>query len=321
MTFERILVPLDGSQPAEQALIHASRLARAFGSRILLLRVLDTQSPMCGQHPDSVGWRLHRLEAIRYIRSAAEHAALRGLQGDWYLVEGRPAEQIMQFAQSQGVDLVILSAHGQGGAYEFPFGGTAQKIATAPGVSCIVLRDNGREQGESTHYRKILVPLDGSRRAEWAVNVAAGMAADAPTEIVLLQVVAMPEMPRRRPLTAEERTLHERLAECNRNAAEIYLREVRDNYGAALPVRTRMETSGRVAQTILDVASEENADLIVMAAHEPGDEDVCNYKAVCQYVLTRSRRPVLVLQHDDYRIGPAVTLPEVNVQERKLAAS
>lgn len=321
MAFERILVPLDGSRSAEQALFHAGRLARAFDSRMLLLRVLDTHSAIYEQHPSDTAWRLHKLEADRYIRSIAQDAQLRGIECDCYLTEGRPGEQIIQFIGSHEVDLVILSAHGQGEAYAFAFGGTAQKVASASGISCVVLRDGDRDEQGSAHYRRILVPLDGSRRAEWAIQVASMIAADAPTEVVLLEVVPVPEILGRRPLTGEETGLCERLAECNRNAAEIYLREASNTHGANLSIRTRMETSGNVASAILDVAADEDADLIVMAAHEPGDDQFRIHKSVCQSVLGRARRPVLILQHGDDRILHDDSRHEVTVLQRKLVGT
>ncbi len=321
MAFERILVPLDGSRSAEKALFHAGRLARAFGSRILLLRVVDTHSAIFQQHLSTSAWRLHKLEADRYIRSIVKHEELRGIECDWYLTEGRPAEQIIQFIQSHEVDLVIISAHGRGEAYTFAFGGTAQKVASASGISCVVLRDGDRAEPDSGHYRKILIPLDGSRRAEWAIQVASMIAVDAPTELVLLEVVSLLEILGRRPLTQEETKLRERLAECNRNTAEVYLREASDTHGAGLRIRTRIESSGNVASAILNVAAEEDADFIVMVAHEPGDDELRIHKSVCQSVLARSRRPVLTLQQGGDRIVRGNSAHEVNVLERKLVGT
>jgi len=321
MAFERILVPLDGSQSAERALVHAGRLARAFGSRVALLRILDTHSAIFEQHPGSTAWRLHRLEADRYIRSVVQHEALRGIECESCLTEGRPGEQIIQFIQSHEVDLVIFSAHGQGEAYRFAFGGTAQKVVSASGISCVVLRDGDRDEQGSAHYRKILVPLDGSRRAEWAIQVASMIAADAPTEIVLLEVVPPPEILGRRQLTPEETRLCERLTECNCNAAELYLREASDTHGAELSIHTRIEISSNVAGTILSVGAGEDTDLIVMAAHDPGDDQSRIHKSVCRTVLAQSRRPVLILQHDDERIVDGNSRHEINVLERKLVGT
>lgn len=318
MVFERILVPLDGSPIAERALRHAARLACTFGSRVLLLRVLDTQSAIFESHPDCAAWRLHRLEARRYISRIARDAASLGIEPDWYLAEGRPAEQIHRFIQAHDVDLVILNAYGEGEAFEFPFGGTAHKIALTPGISCIVLRSDEREDVDTPHYRKILVPLDGSKRAEWAIKVAAGMAADTPAEVILLQVVVLPEMLGRKALTREDTALHERLADRNRSAAETYLREMRREHAANQPVRTRIETSANVARTILDVAAEEDVDLIILAAHPPDETSVRIHKAVCQSVLANSHRPVLILQRKGSGPSRGTTGRQVNILERKL---
>jgi hypothetical protein len=69
MPFSRILVPLDGSEFAEWALVHAGRMGRAFSSRVFLLRILNETKDAQGEHStESVDWRLRKAEALRYLR-------------------------------------------------------------------------------------------------------------------------------------------------------------------------------------------------------------------------------------------------------------
>lgn len=295
MVFERILVPLDGSPRAEQALAHAGFIARASGATVLLLRVLDTISSVLEHGPDSTEWRLRSVEAAHYLKKAARNPALQGTSVECHVAEGRPADQIVEFARASDADLIVLNAHGQGDASAFPFGGTAQKIAMTPGLSCLVLRDGARVDDTHDGYHKILVPLDGSRRSEWAVHVACSLATDPGEELILLHVVSMPEMPRRRPLTPEEQSLREQMVGCNRSVATDYLAELCHSQCTGRNANTRVVVSGRIGQAILDAASEEAVDLIVLATHEDDDEDVVSINTVWQYILQHAGRPVLVL--------------------------
>jgi nucleotide-binding universal stress UspA family protein len=120
--FERILVPLDGSPLAERAIPLATALAEKFESEIFLLRVLDIpEATAPAQHLEvTIGW-------VREARAQAHDQARRYLderQREIYrqgiavraLVRDRSApEDILELADSEKIDLIVMSAHGQGG--------------------------------------------------------------------------------------------------------------------------------------------------------------------------------------------------------------
>lgn len=321
MVFLRILVPLDGSSLAEQSLPHAERLARAFGARLLLLRVLDALPAVSEHCPESPDWRLRRIQAQRYLESVAQRVAAGGIEVDTHLAEGRAAEQIVEFARDNNVDLLVLCAYGWGGVSGFPFGGTVQKVVSAAGISCAVVRPDGTggEPG-APGYRRILVPLDGSRRSEWAVGLVAGILDGDSAEIVLLQVVPAPEMPRRRPLTQEEIELRRKIVECNRRESAAYLAEIKARVGQDHTVHTRLVISPRVAETIRGVAEEEQVDLIALTAHGITDPDDDCLGPVCLAVLTHSSLPVLVFQDFRPEVRLAADSNAMDLMERKIYA-
>ena len=118
------------------------------------------------------------------------------------------------------------------------------------------------------YYGRILVPLDGSQRATWALSLLSGMASHASApELILLQVVEFPAMPRIRPLTQEEAELRTKFVESNRRAAETYLESTRGHFANGLTIRTRLEVSPHIVETIHNVAEEEDVDLIALTAH------------------------------------------------------
>src|SRR3546814_9274108 len=67
------------------------------------------------------------------------------------------------------------------------------KVLASTEIAYLLVRPGGGA-GEAQPYRRVLVPLDGSRGAEWAVTLAASIAIDVAAEIVLLQIVRAPEM-------------------------------------------------------------------------------------------------------------------------------
>jgi len=114
--FDPILVPLDGSLLAECVLPHAVAIAQAFKARLMLLRMLDkNEAGEKGQLFDLVNWEIHKTEAKVYLEKTAARLLKSSLQVDAAVLEGLVAESITEFAQSQGIKLLILSSHGRSG--------------------------------------------------------------------------------------------------------------------------------------------------------------------------------------------------------------
>ena len=114
--FDPILVPLDGSLLAECVLPHASAIARAFNSRVMLLRGLDrNQAAEKAQLFDLLNWQINKTGAKLYLEKTSARLQKSGLQVEISVLEGLVAESITDFAQNQGMKLIILSSHGRSG--------------------------------------------------------------------------------------------------------------------------------------------------------------------------------------------------------------
>jgi nucleotide-binding universal stress UspA family protein len=295
--FDRILVPLDGSTLGEQALAHAVRIAKAFESQLLLLRVLDAPPASAQRIPETIDWRLRSLQTHRYLDALTERLAESGLDTETLVSEGRAAEGILECIHERKIDLVVLSAYGWGGESHFPLGGTAQKVIAAASTSIAVIRPDRFAQATEprTGYRKVLVPLDGSPRAEWALALAASLVTPEHGELLVIQVVPAPEMPRRQPLTQEESDLRNKLIECNRRAAEQYLTDVVARFRSRVEIRSRIVVSSNVTETIRTVAESENVELIALAARGIAT-GATRQGSTSHALLVECGRPTLVLQ-------------------------
>lgn len=319
MAFQHILVPLDGSPLAECAVSHAVRLAGTFGADVTLLRVLEALPALAEACAGSIDWRLRKLEAQAYLAGLAKRFAADGIETECRVSEGRAADEIVSFARTYAVDLNVLSAYGWGGDSLFPFGGTVQKLLSTRGLSCLVSRPVPAPATETPAYRRILVPLDGSPRAEWAANIALGMARQDDAELVLLQVVPVPDMPRRVTPSREELELRDKFVECNRRAATQYLAELSGRLPPDIRVRTRLEVAARVVPAIRTLAEEEAADLIVLTGHgNAGPHDMI-HGSICNALLSYADRPVLVLRDQQGDVA-AANPPSRHWAARKLHA-
>jgi nucleotide-binding universal stress UspA family protein len=295
----RILVGLDGSPLAERALPHAAVLAEALGAELVLMRVLEDDAKS-GAPIDPVAWRLRRSEAAAYLRRVAAQVADGVTTVKTELEEGNAAEQIVDFARARDVDLVVIGSHGEGGTTQFGLCSTAQKVIAEVRRSVLLVQCGcGREDAspEPARYRRMIVPVDGSRRAEWAVCLAATLAYKLAAEILLVCVVPVPATPVQPPLDAETQDLVDRLVERGRRWAEDYVEGLRNRLVTSdLEVRTLVLVSPRVDQCLYQILEQHDASLVVASAHGASGEADWPYGSIASKLLTQRAVPVLMLQ-------------------------
>jgi len=141
-------------------------------------------------------------------------------------------------------------------------------------------------------YRRILVPLDGSVRAEAILPHVEDLAQRFRAEVVLLLVVE-PSTPRTVPqgTRLDIDAVNEAAAE-----AERYLAELQARFQEQGVVARRLVEYGRVVETIQTVAEREAADLIAMASHGRSGLTQVFYGSVAAGVLQRIDRPLLLIR-------------------------
>lgn len=299
--FDDILVPLDGSAAAECALGHAVAVARATGATLHVLRVIRPGRAGGLEH-DAVEWRMDRTEAKTYVEECAGDLRPRGVETVCAVSEGRPEEEVVAYARRNGIGLIALTTYGQTGAAEFDIGSTAHKIVQAAGTSVLLIRpdEDGPERPEESGYRRILVPVDGSSRGEWAVCLASTLLSEAPpAELLLVHVVPVPEMVARTPADDELDTLRGRIVEASHRAAETYFEQLRSKIERqGLTVEGRILVSPQVTATLQQEAEAGDADLMVISAHGASGSAPWPYGSVASHLIRYGRLPLLVLQDE-----------------------
>ncbi len=129
---KRILVPLDGSEIAEQALAHACGLATAFKGEVLLLAVPEVpDAAMYGSMTDLIAQMRAREEAksIQYLESLTTRLQEAGVSAQSIVTGSNPAHTIISVSESAAVDLIVLTSHGRGaGVDRLLMGNVAERI-------------------------------------------------------------------------------------------------------------------------------------------------------------------------------------------------
>lgn len=297
--FNHILVPLDESALAECALPHALVMARVFGAKVTLMRVLEQRSKVAGhvQPCDPLEWNLRKAEAEAYLRSIQSRFGGLDSEVACVLREGEPAKNIIQFARLHDVDLVILSSHGKSGLAGWTLGSVGQKTALHIHVSLMVVRAFTVRQAaqKALSYKRIMVPLDGSARAECALPVACRLARRHGAEMQLVHVVEQPKLPRRVPLSDEENALTTRLIELNKSDAEQYFKTLK-NRSLAERVKTNIFVNDQIEDSLHALVDADATDLVVMAAHGLSSGTNKPFGSTVVSFLAYGTAPLLVVQ-------------------------
>jgi nucleotide-binding universal stress UspA family protein len=296
--FERILVPLDRSPLAECVLPHAVAVARALGSQLMLLHILSQSARQDDLRAvDTLEWQLRRAEAESYLEGIRVRLQEVGVAAQTNVLDGDAAEQILAFARENQVGLVIISSHGQSGLSGWNVSSVVQKIMTRLPISTMIVRAYQPDQPDlaNLRYRRVVVPLDSSPRAESVLPLAATLACTAETQILLAHVVQRPPMPRRTPPSQEDSDLADRIVERNRSEAEQYLAVVRSHLPPA-GVETRLLISNHVAAALHELVDQEQIDLVLLSAHGYSGQMQWPYGGLVASFVTYGATPLFIFQ-------------------------
>jgi nucleotide-binding universal stress UspA family protein len=342
--FESMLIPLDGSEMAEGVLPHAAALMQVFQSQVTLLRVMETgnahsQDALVAP-VDALDWQLRQAQASRYLEGVGDRlqahsgADFPGSGGDritTQVVDGSAADAILEWAFGHSKDLIILGSHGQGGHSASHLNSVAQKVVMRSAASVLVVRTHHDPSALATtstdalehKYKKILVPLDCSQRAECVLPVAANLATHFGAQLVLVHVIRPPEISGRTPPSQQMLEMSAQFVEQNRREAELYLEGIKHR----LPgfSEAHIVVGDNVSESLHQCVSEHAIDLILVSAHGHGGQPRWPHGTVTHHLLTYTDTPILVVQDMVYPcprkgINDAVPLDQTSYALRTASA-
>ncbi|HVA33449.1 MAG TPA: universal stress protein [Candidatus Baltobacteraceae bacterium] len=142
--FETIVVALDGSQCAVQAFDVALGLAKAEGSRMAIISVVDPIL-IAGTTPPSPASDLVLADmekrAQQFVDDAAARARKAGVVAAGEVHLGVPYEEILRCARSHKASAIVIGTHGRGGIKRFFMGSVAESVLRAASCPVIVVRE------------------------------------------------------------------------------------------------------------------------------------------------------------------------------------
>lgn len=286
----RILVPLDESELAEQALPWAASLARGLGWSVHLLAVwtMDEQIWMrAGIDPGDSPAKISEALSGYLRRIGSESPALEGLRVTYEVRIGNVPEQIAEASTHEDTRAIALTSHGRGGFKRWIQGSVADEVARSVNIPVLVVRP-----GDGVpEFRRLLVTVDGSETSERALPVARELANSVGAEVHLLRVVnPVAEMAWTGVGPAPD------MGEITRQftaAATAYLERI------AIEGEVYDVLYGRPLDAILNYAQDRNCDVIAMGTHGRGGVIRLALGSTTDAVMRAADRPVLIVPNRD----------------------
>ena len=158
--FDRVAACLDGSNLGERVLPHALGVARALGTPLTLLRVLESKASG-GAPPDPLEWDIRRRETREYVARLAEQRGGAEMPVESEVIEGHAAEKICLWSRQHGMGLTVLCTHGARGETGWSLASTARKLVEGAPGSFLLVPAAAPVQADVAQYHRVLVPVDG----------------------------------------------------------------------------------------------------------------------------------------------------------------
>jgi nucleotide-binding universal stress UspA family protein len=297
--FASIMVPLDGSPLAERALPLGLDLAERARARLRLVLVHQTPPPPVDKAAARLAVRVDlavRRAEREYLRTTQARLAGTATKGRvrGVTVTGPVGQALADYVSELGVDLVVMATHGRGGFERAWLGSVADRLVRTLEIPVLLVRAGTEPGSEAVPGGPVLVPLDGSPRAEEALGPALALARLWDADIQLIQVVR-PVMLATDPALPLPSAYDEVGTAIGRDIAQDYLDDVAERVRAAGVRATANAVLGWGAvDTLLGLAVPDRIGVLALATHGHGGLRRAALGSVADKLVRGASIPVLV---------------------------
>ncbi len=267
-----ILCGTDLSPASRDALVAAAHVARVRRTSVRFVHVLDIPGAdaVLADRPASRVTAFFEAEERRLLAQLeAEAAPLRAIAPiECIVVAGRPAEALVESAESAFAELIVVTAAGKRGESRIRLGRTADQVARTARHPVLVVRqaDPFRAWSSGDRPLRVLTGVDHSPTSDAALEWVRGFATAAPIAVTACHVFWPPQVRER---------LHKKglaIGEGDEAVVRVLERELRAHIASLAPdleVKLRIVGGlGKVAPHLTQVAGEEQSDVLVIGTHQ-----------------------------------------------------
>ena len=285
----RLIACVDDGEQANDVSAQALAIACSLGLDVTFARVIEAPGHFASP-ADPIEWQLRRQAQSENLRKFTDQDEAEVLANS-VLLAGAPAEELSDWAQEHGATILAMGRRRCDNSKGL--GSTSQALLDRAEHSLLLVPPGvARKDG----YRRIMVPIDGSARADSVLPIALRIARTHAADLILVHVVPRLEVVGAAHAPQAEQ-LRAQIDDHNKRSGSQHLEELRQrSVGDGVEVKTITCGPGDPRAMLRDLAVEEHADLIVMASHgNTGLEDVaCG--SVAEYLAGHAPVPLLIVR-------------------------
>ncbi len=307
--YRRMLVPLDGSELAETVLPYATELAQRLDIDMIVLHVYRQRhgehEPMHRAYVERASGKISRqmrsFQPVTGTRSAVVAEQVRGV-----FTVGRPAEEILRYADEHEIDLILMATHGRSGIQRWAMGSVAAKVLRASKVPVLLVPAGSHQEFMINIWetRTIVVPLDGSELAETVLPYVETLVNkwDDPNtfNIALIKVCESPFVTADYPEAAMVKSWEEHVDNMTarfKHSSEQYLQQIEEKLrNAGLSARSEV-LMGKTAEAIIEYSKSNTSSMVAMSSHGRSGLRRWAYGSVADKVVHGASCPVLLIRY------------------------
>lgn len=150
--YKKIMVPLDGSELAECALLHLETVVKGCElPEVIIVQAVEPISIPYGLEVSKLAsleqvkeFETHQKTAAeKYLKEIVAHLASAGVTARAEIVYGKASDALTDFADKNGIDLVIMASHGRSGISRRVWGGVADHLLRSLSIPVLIVRAKG----------------------------------------------------------------------------------------------------------------------------------------------------------------------------------
>ncbi len=307
--YNTILVPLDGSKRAEAIIPHVENLARHDQAKVIFAHVVEPVSRVYTlPYKNKPIFEFAPKEAKKsksYLTRWQKKFEHQGCEADVILLRGLAVEGILLAANETRADLIAMTGKGSTGLSQVFYGSVTAGVLHRVRRPLLLVRGKTREATETN--QRILVPLDGSKRAEAILPHVIGVAQLYQAEVTLLRVIQtqgkmavfedVDDTFEKKEVSGQLQKKLKPKKEVKRvKEARKYLLKCQKILGKEGLKTEATLVHGRPVDSIIHVAKSIEADLIALASQGNTGLSQVFYGSVAAGILNRAQRPLLVIR-------------------------
>jgi nucleotide-binding universal stress UspA family protein len=292
--FEKILIPLDGSELAEVVIPYARELAGRMGSEVFLLHACPPEHAYY-HHMHQI-YLEHMADKLKIALNESFPGAN---QVHVETLIGEPVKAIYDYIHEKGISMVALTACGSSGIKAWVLGSVAERVVRGVNIPSLLVRvrDGRATPGSGKLIQRILLPLDGSEASKIAIPYARELAKLLNAQIILFRMAETVYAQSVDGMTAGVGVNWDEIDAQTQKYVEAEMEKIAAELQESGVLASHVVTIGiDAAHDILEQENKSQADLVVMATRGRSPIARWAFGSVAEKVLQEGALPLLAIR-------------------------